>query len=290
MALFGYALLLGLLIGGVYSLMASGLALVWGVMRMLNLAQAAFVILGGYLDYTLSQQFHLNPYVAIVPVAVIMFAVGVAIYYLVFRPLRAERQTLSILVSYAVMLAVVGVLGAVYNTNDVSISPSLGVQSWQVLGYHVPAVQIIGFVLAIALLGGLVWFLTTSRLGRAVRAATQNPTAATLLGVRTDVVGAIGFGIGTATGAVGGAIYGMIYSFNPNSTLDLIGLLLCIVVVGGFGSLRGTIVAGVGLGVATSLVFAYAPMWSGLGFYGVLALFLLFRPQGLWGVPQWRIE
>ncbi|MGH7691325.1 MAG: branched-chain amino acid ABC transporter permease [Candidatus Dormibacteria bacterium] len=290
MALLGYGILLGILIGGVYALMASGLALVWGVMRMLNLAQAAFVILGGYLDYSVTTNFHLNPFVGIVPVAVGMFALGVAIYYLVFRPLRTERQTLSILVSYAVLLAVIGTLGAIYNTDDRSIAPSFAVKSWSLAGYQVPAVQVLGFGLAVALLVALVWFLSSSRLGRAVRAATQNPTAATLLGVRTEVVGAVGFGLGTATGAVAGAIYGMIYSFNPNSSLDLIGLLLCIVVVGGFGSLRGAVVAGVGLGVATSLVFVYAPVWSGLGFYGVLVLFLLFRPQGLWGVPQWRIE
>lgn len=290
MALFGYALLLGLLIGGVYALMASGLALIWGIMRMLNLAQAAFVILGAYLDISIGQALNLNPYVAMIPVAVVMFGVGVAVYYLIFRPLRSERQTLSILVSYAVMLGFVGALGAIYGTTDTSVSPSLGVQSWQIGGYHVPAVQVIGFILSIFLLGVLVWFLTTSRLGRAIRAATQNPTAATLLGVRTDVVGALGFGLGTAMAAIGGAIYGMIYSFNPNSTLDLIGVLLCIVVVGGFGSLRGAVVAGLLLGTTTSLIFVYAPVWSGLGFYGVLAVFLLLRPQGLWGIRQWRIE
>ena len=82
----------------------------------------------------------------------------------------------------------------------------------------------------------------------------------------------------------------MIYSFNPNSSLDLVGILLSIVVVGGFGSLGGAIAAAVGLGVTSSLVFVYAPVWSGLGFYGILVAVLLFRPQGLWGVPQWRVE
>jgi branched-chain amino acid transport system permease protein len=285
-----YGVILGLLIGGVYALMASGLALVWGVMRMINLAQAAFVILGAYLDYTAYTMLHVDPFVAIVPIAVLMFALGVGIYYLFFRPLKAERQTLSILVSYALLLAGVGVLGAVYSTNVRFISPAYGLQSWTVIGFQLPVVEVYGFVISAALVGGLFWFLSSSRLGRAIRAATQNPTAATLLGVKTEWVGAVGFGIGTATGAAAGGLYGMIYSFNPNSSLDLVGILLSIVVVGGFGSLGGAIAAALGLGVTSSLVFVYAPVWSGLGFYGILVAVLLFRPQGLWGVPQWRVE
>ncbi|HUY09310.1 MAG TPA: branched-chain amino acid ABC transporter permease [Candidatus Dormibacteraeota bacterium] len=285
-----YGVLLGLLIGGVFALMASGLALVWGVMRIINLAQAAFVILGAYLDYTAFVRFHIDPFVAIVPVGIVMFGIGVGVFYLFFRPLKAERTTLSILVSYAVLLGCVGALGSIYSTNDAFISPSYVLDSWEVLGFQIPLVEVGGFFISAVLVGGLFWFLSASRLGRAIRAATQNPSAATLLGVRTDLVGALGFGIGTATAAVAGAIYGMIYSFNPNSSLDLVGILLCIVVVGGFGSLSGAIVAALALGISSSLVFVYQPVWSGLGFYGILAVVLLVRPQGLWGVAQWRVE
>lgn len=285
-----YGVILGLLIGGVFALMSSGLALVWGVMRIINLAQAGFVILGAYLDYTAYSTLHVDPFVAIVPIAVLMFALGVGIYHLFFRPLKAERQTLSILVSYAILLACMGLLGAVYSTSVTFISPSYGLESWTVIGFHLPLVEVCACLISAALVGGLFWFLSSSRLGRAIRAATQNPSAAALLGVRTERVGALGFGIGTATGAAAGAMYGMIYSFNSNSALDLVGILLCIVVVGGFGSLGGAIVAALGLGVTSSLVFVYAPVWSGLGFYGILAAVLLFRPQGLWGVSQWRVE
>ncbi|HEY6538022.1 MAG TPA: branched-chain amino acid ABC transporter permease [Candidatus Dormibacteraeota bacterium] len=285
-----YGVVLGVLIGGVFALMSSGLALVWGVMRILNLAQAAFVILGAYLAYTANVTFHIDPFAAILPIAVLMFGLGVGVFYLFYRPLRAERSTLSILVSYAILLGCVGILGSIYSTNDTFISPSYVLDSWKVLGFEVPIVEVVGFAISAALVGGLFWFLSASRLGRAIRAATQNPAAATLLGVRTDLVGSLGFGIGTATAAVAGAIYGMIYSFNPNSTLDLVGILLCIVVVGGFGSLSGAIVAAVALGISSSLVFVYQPVWSGLGFYGILAVMLLFRPQGLWGVAQWRVE
>ncbi len=285
-----YGCILGILLGGVYALMASGLALVWGIMRVLNIAQAICVILGSYLAFTASSVLHVDPLLAIIPVAVLMFLLGVAIYYAFLRPIRRERESLSILVTYAVAIGIEGTLGLVYSTSLRHTETSYVTQSFDVGGFQIPAVELYAFLISIAILGLLALLLQRTRLGRALRAATQNPTAARLLGVDIDRVAALGFGIGISTAAAAGAVYGMLYSFNPNSHYDLIGILLAIVVLGGFGSMRGAIVAALILGVASSEVFVYWPLWANLSFYGILALVLLFRPQGLWGLPNWATQ
>ena len=287
MTTFIYGCILGLLIGGIYALMASGLALVWGVMRVLNIAQAVFVILGAYLAFTAFTTFHIDPILSIVVIAPLMFAMGFAMYYVFLRPLRRDRESLSILVTYALAIGIEGLLGFFYSTDIRLTETSYVTQSFSFLGVVIPAAEFYGFLISMGLLAALQVFLTRSRLGRALRAATQNPTSATLLGVNTDVVSAVGFGIGASTAAAAGAVYGMVYSFNPGSHYDLIGILLAIVVLGGFGSIGGAVVSALVLGVASSLTYVYAPIWSGLTFYAILVLILLFRPQGLWGVRNW---
>ncbi len=285
-----YGCILGILLGGVYGLMASGLALVWGIMRVLNIAQAVCVILGSYLAFTAFTVLHVDPMLAVLPISVVMFVFGVGIYYAFLRPIRRDRESLSILVTYAIAIGIEGALGLIYTTSLQHTGTSYATQSFEVGGFQIPTVELYAFLISVAILGLLALMLQRTRLGRALRAATQNPTAARLLGVDIDRVSAVGFGIGISTAAAAGAVYGMIYSFNPNSHYDLIGILLAIVVLGGFGSMRGAIVAALILGVIASVVFIYWPLWANLSFFGVVVVVLLFRPQGLWGVPNWATQ
>lgn len=281
-----YGCVLGLLIGGVYALMASGLALVWGVMRVLNIAQAAAVVLGAYLSHTAFVRFGIDPMLSILFLGPIMFLIGVASYYAFLRPIKKDRETLTVLVTYALAIGIEGTLGAAYSTTLTITSPFYSRDSFQVFGNHVPVTYLFAFLVSLVILGGLGAVLKWTRFGRSLRAATQNPQAAQLLGVQTHRTFALGFGIGTATAAAAGALFGMIYSFNPASHLELIGVLLAIVVLGGFGSMGGAVVAALILGVISSVTGVYSPLWSGLTFYGILVVVLLFRPQGLWGLQE----
>jgi len=153
-----------------------------------------------------------------------------------------------------------------------------------VAGYQIPEVRFFAFVLAVAVLGTLQLIRQRTKLGRALRATTQNPVAARLLGVDVERVSAIGMGLGVAAAGAAGAVFGMILPFNGNSQYDLLSKLLSIAVLGGLLSMPGTIVAAVILGVVESVVAAMiSPDWSAFSFLVVLFVVLMVRPQGLFG-------
>ncbi|SRR6266545_1770744 len=279
------AVILGVLTGGVYALMASGQTLIFGVMRVVNLAQGALVVLAAYIAYSLTAGLGIDPFLTVLFTTPLMFAFGVAVHTLFVRPIRsADRAELSLLVTFAVALGIEGVLTILYNTTYRSIDTSYADTSWSVLGYQVPAVRAGAFVLSVLLLAGLIALLRRTRIGRAIRATVQNPTSARLLGVDVNRIGAVGFGLGAATAAAAGAVFGLVYPFNPNSHYELIARLLTIVVLGGLGSIGGAVVAAVGMGVISSVVaVTISPVWADFAFFVVLLAVLLIRPRGLFG-------
>jgi branched-chain amino acid transport system permease protein len=288
MHLFVQACILGILIGGVYALMSSGLTLVFGIMRVVNVAQGAMVILGAFLSYSLFQTLHVDPFASILLISPAMFGLGVLLHRLFIRSLRgANAEEMSLLVTWATALAVEGILSVAYTTTYRSTITSYSQASWHVAGFRFPEVRVLGFAISVVILAGLYLLLDRSRFGRSIRATVQNPTSARLLGVETDRVSALGFGLGLSTAAAAGAVYGMIYPFNPGSHYDLISRLLSIVVLGGLGSIGGAVVASLVLGVAESVVAVQiSPSWSSFAFFIVLIAILLFRPQGLFGVRE----
>ena len=280
------AIILGVLTGGVYALMASGQTLIFGIMKVVNLAQAAFVILASYLSFTLWKMMGIDPFVSILITTPILFVFGAAVQWVLLRPLRADEATqLSLLVTFAVALGVEGFLALIYNTTYRSIQPGYENFSWTVWGYQVNAVRLYAFLISLAMLGVLYLIMHRTKFGSAIRATVQNPMSAQLLGVNSNLVAALGFGLGSATAAAAGAIFGIISPFNPGSHYDLISRLLTIVVLGGLGSIGGSIFAALLMGVAGSVVAALlSPVWSDFVFFMVLLAVLLLRPTGLFGV------
>lgn len=278
-------LILGVLTGGVYALMASGQTLVFGIMKVVNLAQGALVILGAYLSYQLFTSYGIDPFLAIPVTTAAMFALGVGLHLTFLRPLRGDgRAELSLLVTFAVALLIEGVIGVVWNTTRRSINTSYANDSWTVLGYQVTLVRLAAFALSAGVLGLLILVLHRTRFGRAVRATVQNPESARLLGVRTERVAALGFGLGAATAAAAGSVYGLLYPFNAGSHYDLISLLLSIVVLGGLGSIGGAIAGALIVSVSSAVVAStISPIWSQMTFFLILLAVLLIRPRGLFG-------
>lgn len=279
------SIILGVLTGGVYALMASGQTLIFGIMKVVNLAQGALVVLGAYLTYTLFTQLGIDPFLSVLITTPLLFVVGVAVQWAFLRPLHGDDiAQLSLLVTFAVALGVEGVLSFTYSATLTNIQPSYANTSWEILGYQVSLVRFVAFVLSLVMLGLLYLILQRTKFGRSVRATVQNPMSAQLLGVNAQRVSAIGFGLGTATAAAAGSVFGMLNSFNPGSHYDLISRLLTIVVLGGLGSIGGSVIAALVMGVASSVVAALAsPIWSDFTFFIVLLLVLLLRPRGLFG-------
>jgi branched-chain amino acid transport system permease protein len=282
------AVILGLLIGGVYALMASGLTLVFGIMKVINVAQGALVILAAYLSYALFSHLHVDPFLSILLVTPAMFVLGVTVQLVFVRSLRGpDGPELSLLVTWALALGIEGVLSIIFKTTYRATNPSYANDSWDVFGYQISVVRAFAFLASAILLGLLSLLLTRSRFGRAVRATVQNPTAATLLGVDANRIQTLSFGLGVSLAAAAGAVYGVIYPFNPGSHYDLISRLLSIVVLGGLGSLGGAVVASLAMGVIEAVVAVeISPTWAAFSFFVVLLTFLLLRPQGIFGVRE----
>jgi branched-chain amino acid transport system permease protein len=279
-------LILGILTAGVYALMASGQTLIFGIMKVVNLAQGAFVILSAYLSFQLFTSFGIDPFLAIPITTVIMFAIGVVIQLVFIRPLRREdRAELGLLVTFAVALLIEGIMTVSWNTSIRSVNTGYANSSWTVFGYQITLVRLWAFLLSVGVIGLLFLLLNRTRFGRAIRATVQNPESARLLGFEAEWVSALGFGLGAATAAAAGSVYGLLYPFNSGSHYDLISRLLSIVVLGGLGSIGGAIVGALIVSTSVAVVAStISPTWSEMTFFIILLLVLLVRPRGLFGV------
>ena len=283
------AIITGLLTGGVYALMASGLTLVFGVMDIINIGQGALVILGAYLSYVLEQNLHIDLFVGLLITMPVMFVLGLLIELLFIRPIKRDRTMLSILVTFGVALIIEGVLNLIFSTDYIQLRAWYITASFQLGGFYLSYIYVFGFLLAVVLLGGLYLLLYRTKFGHSLRATMQNRTAAELVGIDVERVSAITFGIGIALAAAGGMAFGATTAFNANSGYDLISRLLAIIIFGGMGSLRGALIASLGMLViedVTSVV--WSPVWASTVFFILLVIILLIRPQGLLGQVEGR--
>jgi len=285
------AIIDGILVGGVYALMAVGLTLIFGVLDIINIAQGVLVILGAYLSYSLSTKAHIDLFVGLLITVPAMFVIGVVIHWAFIRRLRGtERTSMTLLVTYAVALIIEGILYKVYGADNVSLSASYTTSSVHVFGFYLPWIYIYGFILAVVLVLLIYALLYRTRFGRSVRATMQDETAARLVGIDVNRVAALTFGIGVAVTAVGGMLYGATNSFNPNSGYDLISRLLAIIILGGLGSVGGALAAAVFMITLESVVTIWQPTWAVAVFYAALVLVLLIRPTGFFGRKAVRAQ
>jgi len=281
----------GILVGGVYALMAVGLTLIFGVLDIINIAQGIMVILGAYLSYELAVRWHIDLFVGLLVTVPAMFVIGVVIQVAFIRPLRGrERTSMTLLVSFAVALIIEGILYQAFGADDRQLSASYVTSSVHVFGFYLPYIYLYGFALAIALVAALYVLLYRTRFGRSVRATMQDETAARLVGINISRVAAITYGIGVAVTAVGGMMFGATNSFNPNSGYDLISRLLAIVILGGLGSIGGALIASVFMLTLESVVDIWQPTWAVAVFYAALVLVLLIRPTGFFGRQAVRAQ
>ena len=279
------SLVLGVLLGGLYALLAAGLTLYFGVMRVVMIAHAAFLVLSAYLAWDAHARFGIDPLLSLVVTVPLFFGIGVAFQRLLIARLRPATLTMmSVLLTFAVALVIEGMLGFVYTGTQRRTQLSYSGASIEVLGARVAVVKLIAFGLAALSLLVLYLLLTRSRFGQALRATIQHPQAARLLGIDTDRVAGYGFGLGLATAAVGGAALSLDSTIYPSLHWHWIGPLMAIIVVGGLGSIPGAAIAAMVLGVVQSLLqLPLGTTWAQTVFYLALFATLLVRPQGFFG-------
>jgi branched-chain amino acid transport system permease protein len=281
---FVQALILGLMIGGVYALLASGLTLIFGVMDVINVAQGALIILSAFITWALWKEMGIDPLLGALITTPAMFVIGWVIYRLTIQWISGRPASTSVLLTFALALVLEGIMGLVWSTTYHSSTPGYVDQSFRAGGFYFPKAQLFGCAIAIGVLAALYMMLTRTWLGRAIRAVSENVSSARLVGVNARKVAALTFAIGVATTGAGGSIASVLYPFLPGSHYQWISRLLGIIVLGGMGSLPGALVGALVLGVAETMTVTYiSPRWATMVPYAVIMVVLLARPQGIMG-------
>jgi branched-chain amino acid transport system permease protein len=277
-------IVLGLLIGGTYALLAAGLTLIFGVMRVINIAHGAFLILAAFLTYSIWRATGLDPLVSVLFTTPLMFAFGWLLYVSGVQRVRGAHVSSSVLLTFALALVIEGLMGVIWGNTSHSVRPPYVNESFTIGDIFLPKAQVYGCALAVLVLAALYVLLTRTWLGRAIRASAVNPSGAALVGVNVSAVAALAFAVGVAAAGAGGSIVSVLYPFLPGSHYQWIARLLGIIVLGGMGSLPGAVVGALLLGVAETATVTYiSPAWATAVPYLIIFVVLLARPQGLLG-------
>ena len=267
----------GLLIGAIFAMAAYGLALVWGVMNVINIAQGEFVILGGYVTLQVSLA-GVHPMFGIPISAVVVGIVGWVIYRIVICRVVDKDLFISILATFGISILLQQLIDQIWGADIQSVESGLGTQFLFDDMVTVSEIKVVAFVIVMALGAGLVAFLKRSRLGQAIRATAQNARAARIMGIDTDKVYAATFALNAAICGAAGALVVMTWVIQPFIGLIYTIRSFMIVIVAGLGNLAGVIAAGMGLGVAEQFASFLLGAEFQIGFvFGLLVVILVTR-------------
>jgi branched-chain amino acid transport system permease protein len=276
------ALVFGVLTGGVYALMATGLTLTFGVMKIVNLAQGAFLILSAYLCYSLWAHLGIDPLLGSLIAAVPMGLIGAGIYWFVIERVQRTDHSLTIIITFSLALVAEALIALAWGPNPKATTPVYFNQAFRIGSVTVPKAQLYACLLAVAVTAALQLGLKRTWLGHSITAAAENPEGARLIGVEPRKIGTWVFGIASLTTAFGGAAFSFLNQFAPDSQDALIGLTLSVVILGGLGSVTGAFAAGLLIGLAESVTTTYISVrWAEAVPTILILLVLLIRPQGL---------
>ena len=281
---FVQAFLNGLLVGGVYALIASGMALIFGVMRLVNFAHGAFLMVGTYLSYYGWVLLGLNPYLFFPIWGAVLFLFAVGIYRVLVRRVMGASDFLQILLTEGISLAIIGLAQLVFGADYRQINLPIANRITGFGPFHFSVGYILSFAVSVALVIALTQFLGRTEMGRAIRAVAQNRSVAPLMGIRVERVSAITFGLGIACAGIAGALLLPIFWTNPTVGAPYTLKSFVIVVLGGMGSVQGAALGGLLLGVAEQFTaYLWADRYAEVVNFVIFLLVLLFRPQGLFG-------
>jgi branched-chain amino acid transport system permease protein len=238
----------GLLIGSIFALAAYGLALVWGVMNVKNLAQGDFTMIGGYLTWTLGR-LGIEPLLGVPLAFVLLWGIGWAVYWAIIRKVIARDLFTSLLATFGIAIVIQQGLNLAFGPDTQSAQADLPVVEFAGGLITVTTTRIIGFVLAAVLAAAVILFMKNSRMGQAIRATAQDARAARVLGIDTDKVYSFTFGLNAAICGAAGALVAMVWNVQPFLGTTYSIRLFVIVTAAGFGNLPGVIAAGFGMGV-----------------------------------------
>jgi len=274
----GQLVLDGLLAGAIFALAAYGLALVWGVMNIINVAQGEFVILGGYVTYTLYDKFGINP-LWTVPIAfVVLYTIGWLLYKSIIYRLVDRDLFTSLLATFGISILLQQLMNQVFGADVVGADAGLGSSMFFGDAIVIANVKFVSFTLALVCGVVLVVALKRSRLGQAIRATAQDARAARIMGVDTDKVYAATFSLNSAICGVAGALVVMTWVIHPFIGLVYTVRSFMIVIIAGLGNLAAVVVSGLGLGALENVAgFVLGAEFQSAFVFGLLVVILVIR-------------
>jgi branched-chain amino acid transport system permease protein len=289
MTLLLQTLIFGGLIGGVYALMSSGFTLIFGVMQVINLAQGCMLIVGAYISWWLWQQTGADPLLLGAVASVLMYGIGWLLHKTVVSRMQRVDPGLTLVATFAFAMVGEGIVALIWGTAQRSATPGYASTSFHLGSIAVPQAQLYAGLAAVGVLGALYALLHGTFLGRAIRASASSRSGAELVGINVERCMSQMFALGTATTGFGGAALAVLYQFLPDSQDIWIGRVLCVVVLGGLGSLGGAAAGAVLLGLGEAFTSTYWDVrWTTAVPYMLILVVLLLRPQGLFGTTLRR--
>jgi len=277
----------GLLMGGIYALIAVGLSLQYGVARVLNISHGEFIMLGAFITWMLYTLFGVNPLVCLAIVGPIIFIIGFILYRTLFTRLRISSASPAAFEGSS-LLVCFGLLFIIQNLAIIAWGADIASYVYLAFPVHFGGAVFAAnrlVTLGFAIVIGLVFylFLARTRLGKAIRAAAQDSATAGLMGVNINLVLALCFGLGALMAGLGGALISMMVSIHPAMGLQYTVIALIVVVLGGLGSIPGSFIGGFILGLIGSIVTYIEPGLAMVAYYVIIMLLLLVRPKGILG-------
>ena len=277
----------GLILGGIYALIAAGLSLQYGVGRVLNVSHGEFIVLGALLTSSLFTTAGINPFLVIVIVTPIFFGIGFGIDRTMFNKLRRTSpnddafEGRSLLASFGLLFIVQNLMLMYWGPNIIGYSYLT--TSVTIFGQRYGLNRVTALIVSVVVSIGFFAFIRWTRLGKAIRASAEVPEIADALGVSRKLVMATCFGLGTALAALAGVLYSLMFDLQASRGIELTIIAIVVVVFGGLGSITGSLIGGFTLGLLISGVNYFDPSLSLVAFYLVLILVLLLKPSGILG-------
>ena len=279
---FTQALVSGVMLGGMFALISIGLTLIWGVMKIINFAHGEFLMLGLYTAYFLVANVGFPPYLTILITVPAVALIGIFIFKVTINPILKDPVMNLIMLTLGLSLILQNLALVAFKADVLSVRTAWTKRVIDVGGVVISVSQVICLIGAILTTLGIWWFLKSTDVGRAVRAAAQNPAAATLMGIDVPKIYLLAFGLGSATLGLAASLMIPFYYTSPTVGLFLGLIAFIVVVLGGMGNLFGCFLGGLIMGLAESLGAAIFPgSLSRVFSFGIFVLFLIFRPQGV---------
>ena len=274
----------GILKGGLYALMALGMSLIWGVMDIINIAHGAFIMLGAYTSYWLFELMGIDPFVSLIASMSIMFLIGYVIQKgLINLVIRAETL-ITLLLAFGIEISIINAALILWTADVRKVKVDYAAANFDILGATIPYVRLAAFVLAIIISIILFIVLNKTRLGRAIRATSQDIEAAKLAGVKVANIYAITYAIGTSLAAAAGTLWAILFPVNPIMGGHLTLKSFVVTIVGGLGTMLGPLIGGLTLGVVEAIgTNWFGSTYENLISFTILVLVLIFMPRGILG-------